>query len=113
MLLGIAILAAGLKKAIGHLGDALPASAAVALAGGVAVYLLGDLCFRLSLRISPMFFRALGAAAVLATIPLAGASAAAELLGTHSCHGPDAGGGGGARRRQLPGPTSHGESITH
>ncbi|MEY9891158.1 low temperature requirement protein LtrA [Catenulispora sp. MAP5-51] len=113
MLLGIAILAAGLKKAIGHLGDALPASAAVALAGGVAVYLLGDLCFRLSLRISPMFFRALGAAAVLATIPLAGASAAAELLGLTLVMVLMLVAEENARRRQLPGPTSHGESITH
>lgn len=113
MLLGIAILAAGLKKAIGHLGDALPASAAVALAGGVAVYLLGDLCFRLSLRISPMFFRALGAAAVLATIPLAGASAAAELLGLTLVMVLMLVAEEDARRRQLGGPTSHGESITH
>jgi low temperature requirement protein LtrA len=81
MLLGIAFLAAGLKKAIGHLGDALPIAPAVALAGGVAVFLVGDICFRLSLGISPMFFRAVGAAAVLATIPLAGASAAVQLLG--------------------------------
>jgi low temperature requirement protein LtrA len=113
MLLGIAILAAGLKKAIGHLGQALPASAAVALAGGVAVYLLGDLCFRLSLRISPMFFRALGAAAVLATIPLAGASAAAELLGLTLVMVLMLVAEENARRRQLSGPTSHGESITH
>jgi low temperature requirement protein LtrA len=81
MLLGIAILAAGLKKAIGHLGDPLATAAAVALAGGVAVFLVGDMCFRLSLRISPVFFRAVGTIAVLATIPLAGASAAAQLLG--------------------------------
>ncbi|MEY9927587.1 low temperature requirement protein LtrA [Catenulispora sp. GP43] len=113
MLLGIAILAAGLKKAIGHLGDALPTAAGVALAGGVAVYLLGDLCFRLSLRISPMFFRALGALAVLATIPLAGASAAAELLGLTLVMVLMLVAEENARRRQRPGPSSHGESITH
>ncbi|MEY9857979.1 low temperature requirement protein LtrA [Catenulispora sp. GAS73] len=113
MLLGIAILAAGLKKAIGHLGDALPAGAAVALAGGVAVFLVGDLCFRLSLRISPMFFRAVGAAAVLAMIPLASASAAAELLGLAVVMVLMLVAEEGARRRQLRGPTSHGESITH
>jgi hypothetical protein len=44
MLLGIAILSSGLKKAIGHLGDALPTAPAIALAGGVAVFLVGDLC---------------------------------------------------------------------
>jgi low temperature requirement protein LtrA len=113
MLLGIAILAAGLKKAIGHLGGALPASAAVALAGGVAVFLAGDLCFRLSLRISPMFFRAVGAAAVLATIPLAGASAAAELLGLTLVMALMLVAEERARRRQLAGPSSRGESITH
>jgi low temperature requirement protein LtrA len=113
MLLGIAILAAGLKKAVGHLGEELPASAAVALAGGVAVFLLGDLCFRLSLRISPMFFRGVGAAAVLATIPLAGASAAAELLGLTIVTVLMLVAEDGARRRQRRGTSSHGESITH
>ncbi|NUR60373.1 MAG: low temperature requirement protein A [Catenulispora sp.] len=81
MLLGVAILAAGLKKAIGHLGSALPAAPALALAGGVAVFLLGDLCFRLSLRIAPMRYRAVGVVAVLATVPLAGAASAVQLLG--------------------------------
>ena len=53
----------------------------MALAGGVAVFLLGDLCFRLSLGIGPKRYRALGAAAVLATVPLGRAAAAAQLLG--------------------------------
>ena len=113
MLLGIAILAAGLKKAIGHLGGSLATSAAVALAGGVAVYLVGDLCFRRSLRISPVFFRAVGAAAVLATIPLANASAAVELLGLTIVMVLMLVAEEGARRRQLRNALSHGESITH
>ena len=113
MLLGIAILAAGLKKAIGHLGAALPTAPAAALAGGVAVFLVGDLCFRLSLRISPVFFRALGAAAVLATIPLAGASAAAELLGLAVVMVLMLVAEEAARRCQLRDATSGGESITH
>lgn len=113
MLLGIAILAAGLKKAIGHLGDALPTAPAIALAGGVAVFLVGDLSFRRSLRISPVFFRALGAGAVLATIPLAGASAAAELLGLTLVMVLMQVAEEGARRRQLRGGLPRGESITH
>lgn len=113
MLLGIAILSAGLKKAIGHLGDALPTAAAVALAGGVAVFLAGDLCFRRSLRISPMFFRAVGTVAVIATIPLARASAAVQLLGLAIVMVLMLVAEEDARRRQLRGPGSHGESITH
>jgi len=113
MLLGIAILSAGLKKAIGHLGDALPTAPAIALAGGVAVFLVGDLCFRRSLRISPVFFRAVGAAVVLATIPLAGASAAAELLGLTIVMVLMLVSEENARRRQFRETFSHGESITH
>ncbi|MFD0636811.1 low temperature requirement protein A [Catenulispora yoronensis] len=81
MLLGIAFLSAGLKKAIGHLAHELPAAPAVALAGGVAVFLVGDLCFRWSLGIAPMRYRAVGILAVLATVPLARAASAAQLLG--------------------------------
>ena len=113
MMLGIAILAAGLKVSIGHLGNALPTAAATSLAGGVAVFLAGDLCFRLSLRISPMFFRAVGAAAVLATIPLARASAAAQLLGLTLVMVLILVAEEDARRRQLRGTPSLGESITH
>ncbi|WP_194924693.1 low temperature requirement protein A [Catenulispora pinisilvae] len=113
MLLGIAFLAAGLKKAIGHLGAALPTPAAVVLAAGVAVFLAGDLCFRLSLRISPMFFRALGAVAVLATIPLARASAAVQLLGLTVVMVLMLVAEENARRRQVRRALSHGESITH
>lgn len=113
MLLGIAILSAGIKKAIGHLGEALPTPAAVALAGGVAIFLCGDLCFRGSLRISPMCFRAVGAVAVLATIPLAHASAAVQLLGLTIVMVLMLVAEENARRRQLGNASSHGESITH
>jgi low temperature requirement protein LtrA len=113
MLLGIAILSAGIKRAIGHLGAALPAPVAVALAGGVAVFLAGDLCFRWSLRISPVFFRAVGALAVLATIPLARASAAVQLLGLTVVMVLMLVAEENAWRRQLRNTSSHGESITH
>jgi low temperature requirement protein LtrA len=113
MLLGIAIMSAGIKKAVGHLGAALPAAPAVALAGGVAVFLAGDLCFRWSLRISPMCFRAVGAIAVLATIPLAHASAAAQLLGLTFVMVLMLVAEENARRRPQGRPVSHQESITH
>lgn len=39
MLLGVAFLAAGVKKSLGHLGDHLHTGPALALAGGVALFL--------------------------------------------------------------------------
>lgn len=60
-----------------------------------------------------MFFRTGGAAVVLATIPLAGASAAAELLGPTIVMVLMPVAEENARRRQLPGAFSHEESITH
>uniref|UniRef100_A0AAU2UZ10 Low temperature requirement protein A n=1 Tax=Streptomyces sp. NBC_00003 TaxID=2903608 RepID=A0AAU2UZ10_9ACTN len=70
MLLGVAVLAAGVKKSIGHLPEHLPTAPAVALAGGVTLFLAGNVAFRAVLRITPLGFRAAGATAALATIPL-------------------------------------------
>ncbi|MGW1865983.1 low temperature requirement protein A [Streptomyces mauvecolor] len=70
VLLGVAVLAAGVKKSIGHLPDHLPTAPAVALAGGVALFLAGNVAFRAVLHIPPLRFRAAGAAACIATIPL-------------------------------------------
>ncbi|MFD9634450.1 low temperature requirement protein A [Streptomyces violascens] len=70
MLLGVAVLAAGVKKSIGHLPEQLPTAPAVALAGGVTLFLAGNVAFRAALRITPLLFRAAGAAAALATVPL-------------------------------------------
>jgi low temperature requirement protein LtrA len=82
MLLGVAVLATGVKASVGHLGHRLPAGVAVALAGGVALFLLGNVAFRLSLGIAPVAWRALAAAAALAMIPLgSGLAAVAEYLG--------------------------------
>ncbi|MEU5432789.1 low temperature requirement protein A [Streptomyces sp. NPDC020719] len=67
MLLGVAVLAAGVKKSIGHLPDQLPTAPAVALAGGVALFLAGNVAFRASLRIAPLGYRAVATAAALAT----------------------------------------------
>ncbi len=70
MLLGIAATAAGLRNAIGHPGAALPAGPAIALAGGVTLFLVGDVAFRHVLGIGASRCRALAAALALAAWPL-------------------------------------------
>jgi low temperature requirement protein LtrA len=70
MLLGIVAVAAGLEVAIAHPYDELGIDPAVFLAGGAALFLLGDAAFRRVLGIGSGTRRALTAAALLATIPL-------------------------------------------
>ena len=80
MLLGIIVLAAGLKHAIGHAFDHLDLAHALLLAGGVAVFLAGDVGFRRTLRLGPVGLRAAAAALALATVPLGlGVSALTQL----------------------------------
>jgi low temperature requirement protein LtrA len=47
MVAGIVLLALGLKKTLGHVGDPLKLVPAVALVGGTALYLLAHVAFRL------------------------------------------------------------------
>ena len=70
ILLGIIVLAAGLKHAIGHAFDRLDAAHALLLAGGVAVFLAGDVGFRRALGLGPGRLRAAAAVLALATILL-------------------------------------------
>src|SRR5262249_32900502 len=71
MLAGIVLFALGLKKTIGHPEDALDTVPAVALMGGVAVYLLGLVAFRYR-HVRTVNWRRLGLAVVLvALIPAA------------------------------------------
>jgi low temperature requirement protein LtrA len=70
MLLGIIVLAAGLKDVVGHAFDPLDLAHALMLSGGVAVFLAGDVLFRRTLQIGPGHLRALAAALALATTPL-------------------------------------------
>jgi low temperature requirement protein LtrA len=70
MLAGIAATAAGLKDAIGHPGATLPAGPALALAGGVTLFLAGDAGFRYVLGIGTPRYRALAAVLCLAAWPL-------------------------------------------
>jgi low temperature requirement protein LtrA len=80
MLLGIIALAAGLKDAIGHAFDPLDLAHAWLLAGGVAVFLAGDILFRRTLGIGPARHRATAAALALATVPVGLAASAVFQL---------------------------------
>jgi len=81
MLLGIIALATGLKDAIGHAFDQLDLAHALMLAGGVALFLVGDVLFRRTLQIGTGHLRAGAAALALATIPLGlTVSALAQLV---------------------------------
>jgi low temperature requirement protein LtrA len=81
MLLGVIVIAAGVKKSIGHIGDPLGIGPALALAGGVALYLAGDVAFRRVLGIRPVGHRAAAAALALATVPLGvGVAAGVQLV---------------------------------
>jgi low temperature requirement protein LtrA len=75
LLLGILTLAAGIKRVIGEPGSAAPYPACLALGGGVALYLAGDIAFRRSLGIGGPGWRgqlprAVAAAAALAVTPV-------------------------------------------
>jgi low temperature requirement protein LtrA len=70
LLLGIVLVAAGLKKATAHPFDAASTAACIGLGGGVALFLGGHLLFRNRLRLVGERGRAVVAVAALATIPL-------------------------------------------
>ncbi|WP_369263922.1 low temperature requirement protein A [Streptomyces sp. R35] len=81
MLLGIAYFAAGVKKTLGHLTEHLHTGPALALAGGVALFLAGDVAFRAVLRLFPVSYRAAAVPVALATALLGiRLSAVVELL---------------------------------
>jgi low temperature requirement protein LtrA len=78
LLLGIVAAAAGIHGAIAHPGDSAHLPAAIALAGGVALFLLGMAEVRRCLAIRSPLSRVVAAVAALATIPI-GASMHAGL----------------------------------
>jgi low temperature requirement protein LtrA len=80
MLLGVVATAAGLKHAIGHPGARLPAGPALALAGGVLLFLAGDVLFRRVLSMGSSRYRAGAAALALAAWPVAVAVSAAAAI---------------------------------
>ncbi|MGI9029302.1 MAG: low temperature requirement protein A, partial [Ilumatobacteraceae bacterium] len=71
MVAGIVLVALGLKKTLGDVGEPLKVVAAVALAGGAALYLLALVAFRLRNLGSLNRQRTIAVAALLATIVLA------------------------------------------
>jgi low temperature requirement protein LtrA len=79
MLLGIVALAAGVKRAAGHAHGHISLGQAVALGGGVALFLVGDLAFRRMLRIGTAGYRLVGLAGALVSIPLGLVTAAGQL----------------------------------
>jgi low temperature requirement protein LtrA len=79
MLLGVVVLAVGIKKTVGHAFEPLHWGEAIALAGGVAIYQLGHAGFLLRLGLGGSRHRVVAALVVLATIPLGHVVAVAQL----------------------------------
>ena len=80
MLLGIVAVATGIKLTIGHAAQARPLGQALALAGGVALFLAGNAWFRAALRIGPAWPRlVLAGFALAATAPGVTVAIEAEL----------------------------------
>jgi low temperature requirement protein LtrA len=71
MVAGIILVALGIKKTLGHVDEPLETIPAVALFGGLALYLGGQVAFRLRLRSGLGRGRIAGAVVSLALIPLA------------------------------------------
>ena len=80
MVLGVVAIAAGLKHAIGHAAATLPAGPSLALAGGVALFLAGDILFRYEMGIGVPRYRAGAAVLALAAWPVAVAVNAAAAI---------------------------------
>jgi low temperature requirement protein LtrA len=79
LLFGIVVVAAGIKGAIGHAWDPLTLAQALTLAGGLSVFFAGDVAFRKILGIIGVRYRAIGAVAMLATVPLGMMTAVTEM----------------------------------
>ncbi|KAB1912101.1 low temperature requirement protein A [Micromonospora sp. AMSO31t] len=69
LLLGIVVAAAGIHAAAAHPGEPAGWRPALALAGGVAVYLAGIVGLRRTLHSAPVLSRLVAGVAVLATVP--------------------------------------------
>ncbi|WP_330254049.1 low temperature requirement protein A [Nocardia sp. NBC_00565] len=76
LLIGITVAAAGINMSIAHGNEPASFAAAAALSGGVALYFVGQFCFRLALGLPRPWSRLIAAAAVAATIPIGTASVA-------------------------------------
>lgn len=67
---GIIMTAAGINMSIAHGNESASLAAASALSGGVALYFLGQCCFRAALGLPRAWTRLAAAVAVCATIPV-------------------------------------------
>jgi low temperature requirement protein LtrA len=81
MIAGIVLFALGVKKILEHTGDPLKDMPAVSLCGGLALYLLAHVAFRLRNVRSVNWARVVVAALCLALIPLATSVAGLATLG--------------------------------
>ncbi len=79
MLAGIVAVSAGVKKAVVHVAGHVSLPQAVALGGGVALFLAGDLWLRHVLALGRPWYRLVVLAGAVATIPLGVWSSAAQL----------------------------------
>ena len=70
MIGGIVLMAAGISQLIEHLHEATPPTASMMLAAGIALYLVGDVCFRRAIYIPSSRLRLALVVASLLTIPL-------------------------------------------
>jgi low temperature requirement protein LtrA len=80
LIAGIVLLALGLKETLAHTGESLETVPALALCGGPALYLLGQIAFRERVLGTFSPHRAFAAAVLLALIPLALSSDALVAL---------------------------------
>jgi low temperature requirement protein LtrA len=80
LILGIVVIAAGVKKAVGHAVEHLTIAEALTLGGGLAIYVLGETYFRRTLRLGAIRFRVLAAFVAVATVPLGFSTAALQLF---------------------------------
>jgi uncharacterized membrane protein YhhN len=81
MVAGIVLLALGVKKTLGNVGDSLDAVPATAMLGGAAVYLLAHVAFRLRNLRTLNRQRLVCAVLLVALIPVAGELPALATLG--------------------------------
>jgi low temperature requirement protein LtrA len=79
LLLAIVLVAAALKKATGHPFDQASTFAAVALGGGLALFLAGDALFRRMLRVDGASPRAFAALLAPLSIPIGLLAASAQI----------------------------------
>jgi low temperature requirement protein LtrA len=81
ILLGVITIAAGLQLAVGDVGSRLAVGPSLLLGGGVALFLAGEVAFRLALGIRPVRYRLVGALVAVTTTALGAAlSSLAQLV---------------------------------